>query len=181
MSTHERMQRFTTLENKQFVENRFQASVNTTLLDAMIDYPFGVGLGGGGTSMPFFLMDRVNMPVAVESEWGRIVLETGLLGLFAWGGFLLWVFTRPQAHRDDPAFLGWRLAWFACLSFFSFGFIGIGLLTSIPCTAILFLLVGWIATHHTREADMPVATPQFRSTDPRLVVAIRHRQLTQRG
>jgi hypothetical protein len=186
VSTQERMQRFTTLDDRQFVESRFEASVNTTLLDAMIDYPFGVGLGGGGTSMPFFLMDRLNTPVAVESEWGRIELETGLLGLAAWCGFLVWVFTRPQAHRGDPAFLGWRLAWVACICFFAFGFIGIGLFTSIPSTAILLMLVGWIATHHTGEADRPSAdmrpaAMQPGTMDPRMIMAIRQRGMAQRA
>ena len=160
VSTHERMQRFTTLGDRHFVEGRLQASVNTTLLDAMMDYPFGNGLGGGGTSLPFFLIDRVNMPVAIESEWGRIVLETGLIGLASWAGFLLWVFTRPPANRRDPAFLGWRLAWVVALTFFATGFIGIGLFTSIPSTTILLMLVGWVSTHHTGEADQPILAHQ---------------------
>jgi hypothetical protein len=181
VSTQDRLQRFTTLDNKQFVENRFQASVNTTLLDAMIEYPFGVGLGGGGTSMPFFLIDRVNMPVAVESEWGRIELETGLLGLAGWCGFLLWAFTRPHAYRGDPAFLGWRLAWVAAVCFFALGFIGIGLLTSIPSTAILLMLVGWIATHHTGEADQPVPAIRPGIMDPRMTIALRRRAAAQSG
>ncbi|MGZ4787896.1 MAG: O-antigen ligase family protein, partial [Terriglobales bacterium] len=181
VGTHERMQRFTTLGNREFVQSRFQASVNETLLDVMVDYPFGNGLGGGGTSIPFFLLDRVNMPVAVESEWGRIVLETGLFGLAGWAGFLLWVFTRPQAHRDDPAFLGCRLAWVAALTFFAFGFIGIGLFTSIPSTTILLILVGWIATHHTGEADQRLPVRQPVGIDPRLALALRQRGLAQRG
>lgn len=181
VGTHERMQRFTTLKDKQYVEGRFEASVNTTLLDAMVDYPLGVGLGGGGTSMPFFLMDRVNMPVAIESEWGRIELETGLVGLAAWCGFLFWVFTRPQARRGDPAFLGLRLAWYTCLTFFCFGFIGIGLFTSIPSTAIFLVLVGWISTHHTGEADNPVAAMQSGVRDPRVAVALGSRAIVHRG
>ena len=181
VSTQDRMQRFTTLNDRQTVENRVQASVNSTLLDVMIDYPFGNGLGGGGTSVPFFLMDRVNLEVAVESEWGRIVLETGLLGLFGWAGFLLWVFTRPQAHRGDTAFLGWRLAWVAAAMFFLTGFIGIGLFTSIPGTALLFMLVGWIATHHTGEADMRVPVPQPVQLDPRILMAMRQRGLAPRS
>jgi hypothetical protein len=179
VGTHQRMQRFTMLKDQETVEGRFEASVNATLFDAMVDYPFGVGLGGGGTSMPFFLMDRVNSPVALESEWGRIELETGLLGLTAWAAFLFWVFTRPAANRRDPAFLGWRLAWWACLSFFAFGFIGIGLFTSIPGTAIMLMLVGWIATHHTREADQPAMRPGF--LDHRMPLAIRQRAIPQRG
>ena len=179
VGTHQRMQRFTMLKDQQTVEGRFEASVNATLFDAMVDYPFGVGLGGGGTSMPFFLMDRVDMPVAVESEWGRIELETGLLGLAAWAGFLIWVFTRPAANRLDPAFLGWRLAWWACLTFFAFGFIGIGLFTSIPGTAIMLMLVGWIASYHTREADQPIIRRGL--LDPRMAFAIRQRAIAQRG
>jgi len=179
VSTQDRMQRFTTLDNKQFVERRLEASVNTTLFDAMVDYPFGIGLGGGGTSIPFFLIDRVNAPVAVESEWGRIELETGLIGLAAWCGFLLWVFTRPQAHRYDPAFLGWRLGWFAALCFFVTGFIGIGLFTSIPEATLLLMLVGWISTHHTREADrlVPVRRP---TPMARIPLPIPQRELVQR-
>jgi hypothetical protein len=181
VGTHERMQRFTTLNDREFVQDRFHNSVNTTLLDAMVDYPFGNGLGGGGTSIPFFLMDRVKTPLALESEWGRIVLETGLLGLIGWTGFLLWVFTRPHAHRADPAFLGLRLAWVAAITFFAFGFIGIGLFTSIPSTTILLILVGWIATHHTGEADQPLPVQQPSLVDPRLVLALRRRGLVQRG
>lgn len=160
VSTQDRMQRFTTLDNQQFIENRLEASVNTTLFDVMVDYPFGNGLGGGGTSIPFFLADRLKAPVAVESEWGRIELETGLIGLASWCGFLLWVFTRPQANRGDPAFLGMRLAWFAALCFFASGFVGIGLFTSIPQTAILLMLVGWVANHHTGEADRRTSAPR---------------------
>jgi hypothetical protein len=162
VSTHPRMQRFMTLGDREFVAERFQSSVNTTLLDAISQYPFGLGLGGGGTSIPFFLSDRVNTPVAVESEWGRIVLETGLVGLAAWAAFLLWVFTRPHARKNDVAFLGYRLAWYVALTFFASGFIGIGLFTSIPSTSILLMIVGWIATHHTGEADAPITAVQAR-------------------
>ncbi len=181
VGTQERLQRFTTLGNSRFVEDRFEASVNTTLLNAMFDYPFGNGLGGGGTSMPAFLADHVNRPVAIENEWGRIVLETGLIGLTTWLAFLLWVFTRPPAHHSDPAFLGWRLAWFAALTFFLLGFIGIGLFTSIPSTAILLMLVGWIATHHTGEADQPIPARQVVALNPRLALPLRQRSLEQRG
>jgi predicted permease len=94
--------------------------------------------------------------VAIESEWGRIVLETGLVGLAAWIAFLIWAFTRPHPKRDDGASLAFRLAWFLCLTFFATGFIGIGLFTSIPSTAILLILVGWMASHHTQESEARV-------------------------
>lgn len=153
VSTNDRMQRFTTLDNANVITSRIGWSVNSTLLEAVTHFPFGVGLGGGGTSIPYFLQDRVNMPIAVESELGRIQLETGMIGTVAWIGFVLWIFTRPKAHRRDPWLLGLRLAWFACATFVAMGLIGIGLLTTIPCTAVFLMLLGWISTHHTGEAD----------------------------
>jgi hypothetical protein len=73
------------------------------------------------------------------------------------------------------------LAWVVAICFFAFGFIGIGLFTSIPGSAILLMLVGWIATHHTGEADRRL--PQFvpAHLDPRMLAAMRERQLAQRG
>lgn len=179
VSTQDRLQRFTTLDNQRSVEERISISVNTTLFDAMVDYPFGIGLGAGGTSVPFFLADRVQAPVAIESEWGRVELETGLIGLAVWCFFLLWVFSRKQAHRRDPAFLGFRLAWVATLSFFATGFIGIGLFTGIPQTVLLLMLVGWIATHHTGEADQRVVVARRPLMRP-LRLPIPQRELVQR-
>lgn len=153
VSTHERMQRFTTLSNTEFVSLRIQSSVNVNLLEAVAQFPFGNGLGGGGTSIPYFLSDRVNIPFVVESEIGRIQLETGLIGMAAWICFVLWIFTRPTPRRGDSWFLAHRLAWFACGTLFVTGFIGIGLFTSIPGTAAFLMMLGWISTHHTGEAD----------------------------
>ncbi len=153
VSTHERMQRFTTLSNTETVTSRIQASVNVSLVEAVQQFPFGNGLGGGGTSMPYFLLDRVHQPISVESEIGRIQLETGLIGMTAWVCFVLWIFTRPGSRHGDPWFLSFRLAWFASIAFFTVGFIGIGLFTSIPGTASFLMMLGWISTHHTGEAD----------------------------
>ena len=169
VSTHERMQRFTTLGDSEYVSARIESSVNVTLLDAITKFPFGNGLGGGGTSMPYFLSDRVDRPVVVESELGRIHLETGLIGMFAWICFVFWIFTRPGARRGDPWFLGIRLAWFACATFLCLGLVGIGLLTAIPCTVMFLMLLGWIATHHTSEADRRIMAFQPRFLDPRIV------------
>lgn len=171
VSTHERMQRFTTLGNSEYVSTRIESSVNVTLLDAVTQFPFGNGLGGGGTSVPYFLLDRVNRPVVVESELGRIHLETGLIGTFAWICFVFWIFTRPGARHGDPWFLGIRLAWFGCASFMCLGLIGIGLLTSIPATSMFLMLLGWIATHHTSEADRRVMAFRPGFFDPRTVTA----------
>jgi len=181
VSTHERMQRFTTLGNADVVSSRIQASVNVTLLDAITQFPFGNGLGGGGTSIPYFLLDRVNMPVAIESEIGRIHLETGLIGTVAWTCFVFWIFTRPGARRGDSWLLGIRMAWFVCLTFVGLGMLGIGLLTSIPSTAMFLMLLGWISTYHTGEADMRVMAFKPGYMDPRLFRAPLVAGYQQRG
>jgi hypothetical protein len=163
VSSNPRMQRFTTLNDTAYVSGRVQSSVNMNLLDAVIQYPFGVGLGGGGTSIPYFLEDKVNRPVLVESEIGRIHLETGLVGMAAWLGFMIWVFTRPRPLRSDPWFLGTRMAWFCCLAFFAMGLIGIGLFTAIPSSAVMLMSLGWIASRHTRQTFQFATFPQFAS------------------
>jgi hypothetical protein len=159
VATNERMQRFTTLNNKEYVSFRVQSSVNVSLLEALTEYPFGVGLGGGGTSIPYFLSDKVEKPMAIESELGRIQLEMGIVGTATWIAFVIWVVSRPKTHRGDPWFLGLRLAWFSCTSFLVIGLIGTGLFTAIPSSMLFLLSLGWICTQHTKYVPILVRVP----------------------
>ena len=145
VSSEERLQRFMTLQDTEYVMNRIQGSVNMGFLELANNYPLGNGLGGGGTSIPYFLQDLVRDSVVMENEYTRIALEQGIPGLVLWVAFILWVFTRQAFHRSDPWYLGRRLAWFASVAYFATGLLGIGLLTSIPQTCLLFLSAGWIA------------------------------------
>jgi hypothetical protein len=52
-------------------------------------------------------------------------------------------------------YFGRRLAYVACACSFGTGLIGVGLFTSVPTTAILLLLTGWIVVPEVRFA--PVA------------------------
>src|SRR5438105_4060612 len=140
----ERLQRFTELQNTQMVSERIVGSVNMNFFEAAATYPFGNGLGGGGTSIPYFLQDRIEKPVIIENEYARILLEQGLVGLALWVAFIIWVLIRPQPPRTDPWFVGRRLAWVTCAAYFATGLIGTGLLTSIPHTCLLLLDVGWV-------------------------------------
>jgi len=160
ISGHERLQRFKTLQDKQMVENRLQSSVNGSFFDALMEYPLGNGLGGGGTSIPYFLYDRLNAPMIIESEYARIQLEEGVFGLALWVGFLLWFFTRPKPVAQDPWFVGKRLGWAVCLMFCIVGVIGIGLLTAIPTSALMLILFGWLAAPSSSFA--PAAPPPYR-------------------
>jgi hypothetical protein len=156
VSSEERLQRFLTLNNVDFVSERVQWSVNENIFELLAEYPMGNGLGGGGTSIPYFLQGRLIPPIYfIENEYVRIVLEQGVFGLCLWAAFIAWALTRVSRGRSDPWLLGRRLIRVVCVSFFATGMIGIGLLTSIPGTALLLMSVGWIAVR--RPSSVPEA------------------------
>lgn len=161
VSGEERMQRFLTLRDPEFVSERIAGSVNLGFLSIATQYPLGNGLGGGGTSIPYFLQDRVRNVVAVENEYGRILLEQGIPGLLIWLLFLAWVFTRQTNIPGQPWFMARRLSWVWCLSSFATGMLGTGMLTAIPGTALLLLSIGWIAVPESVEdlRPQPVVEP----------------------
>jgi hypothetical protein len=139
-----RLQRFMELRNTDSVVERISWSVNMNFFEIAADYPFGNGLGGGGTSIPYFLRGRIINPVMMENEYARIMLEQGIMGLLIWIIFILWLLTRRSVNRNDSWYLGRRLAWVSCAAFFGTGLIGTGLLTSVPHSCLLLLLVGWV-------------------------------------
>lgn len=113
-------------------------------------YPFGNGLGGGGTSIPYFLQGRIINPVMMENEYARLMLEQGILGLLIWIAFILWLTLRRDRNPNDSWYLGRHLALVACAASFATGLIGIGLLTSVPYSSLLFLVVGWVAARQPK-------------------------------
>ncbi len=119
--------------------------MNEGFLEQAENYPLGNGLGGGGTSIPYFLQDRLVNPLVIENEYARIMTELGIPGLGIWLVFIFWVFTRAAPRRSDPWFIGRRLAYVTSLMFLGLGVIGLGLLTWVPGTAMLLFLIGWIA------------------------------------
>jgi hypothetical protein len=152
VSSEARLQRFLTLQDVEFVGERVSWSVNDNFTQLMTEYPLGNGLGGGGTSMPYFLAAEVSPPsYYMENEYARIVLEQGVLGLCLWAAFIAWLFTRRHVRRADAWYVGRRLMWVACAAFFATGMIGKGLLTSIPGTALMLLGAGWIAVRSPRR------------------------------
>jgi len=93
-------------------------------------------------------------------------LEQGVLGLILWVGFIVWVLTRAGPARSDSWFVGRRLAWTTCASYFAIGLIGTGLLTSIPQVCLLLLNVGWIAARRTEAAPAGQFVSSFESYSP---------------
>jgi hypothetical protein len=147
-----RLQRITELQDTQMVTERVGWSVNMNFFEFAAKYPFGNGLGGGGSSIPYFLQDRLQNPVIMESEYARIMLEQGIFGLLLWIAFIVWLFTCRQGDSSDSWNEGRRLAWWGCMIAFGTGLLGIGLFVSIPYTSLLFISVGWVAARQNVPA-----------------------------
>ena len=141
-----RMQRFLQLSDTSYISTRVSNSMNADFLGLALEYPLGNGLGGGGTSIPYFLVPELRNPVAMENEYARIMLEQGVPGLALWLAFIFWVITRPLPMETDPWYLGRWLARVAFAFCFMTAPTGLGLLTSIPGTALLLFFGGWIAS-----------------------------------
>ena len=139
-----RLQRVAELQNTEMVTERIGWSVNMSFFELAAKYPFGNGLGGGGSSIPYFLQDRLENPVIMENEYARIMLEQGIFGLLLWVAFMIWLFTRGKGDPSDSWNQGRRLAQWTCLLVFGTGLIGIGMFVSVPQTCLLLINVGWI-------------------------------------
>jgi hypothetical protein len=148
-----RFQRFKSLSDTGYVEDRISGSVNRGFLDILIQYPFGNGLGGGGTNMPYFLQGQVKNPIAMENEYARILSEQGIIGLLLWVGFLGWFLCRtPIVLAVGPWATSRRLIWGLSVIGLISGLLGLGMLTAIPETAMFLLGIGFISTPMTSEA-----------------------------
>ena len=161
IANNPRLQRFTSLGDTQVVEARFNYSYNLggSFFDAAMKYPMGNGLGGGGTSIPYFLRDRLRDPVAMENEYARIMLEQGVPGLLVWLSFMVWVLLRPLEKRSDAWRLGLRLSRTYLAIVFALAATGTGMLNSTPGTAVLLMLVGWLSTARFTLAAQKTAAP----------------------
>ncbi len=144
--SQERLQRITTLTDTGYVSTRIGGSVNTGFWDVLVKYPLGNGLGGGGTSIPYFLQDRLRGAVSLENEYARILLEQTSIGLCLWLSFIAWFVTRRFTAVRKFWGLGEHTAWIVCVGYFGTALLGIGLLTAIPQSAMIFLCIGWVAS-----------------------------------
>ena len=169
VAVNPRLQRFFTLRQTSVVSQRLHMSVNSSFLQLMTEYPLGNGLGGGGTSIPYFLQPLLKDPVGLENEYARIVAEQGIPGLLLWLAFIVWVFTRPVPRHLDPWYTGRWLARLFCAISFAAAPLGTGLLNAVPQTALLLLFTGWIAAPRVSGAQRsamvagrrpPILTPR---------------------
>jgi hypothetical protein len=164
VSQTERLQRFTELDDQDVVRDRVQVSVNTSFFEMAARYPMGNGLGGGGTSIPYFLANRMRPIAALENEYGRIMIEQGIPGLILWVAFVVWIVSRgTRVGLGEWAFAR-RLSWLIVSAYFLTAAIGLGLLASIPQSYIFLLLAGWVgadpAGARKRAPAAQVSTPR---------------------
>jgi hypothetical protein len=139
---NERLQRFETLSDTDYITARVSTSVNMGLIDSLGEYPFGAGLASAfGTSIPFFLSDLANTAIGIESEFGHTIVEQGIPGLLLLVGFLLWALTR----RGVPWELSRSAAGFASaliVAEWVSSSVGAGFLAGVPWTPLLLMLTG---------------------------------------
>src|SRR5262249_13277249 len=103
------------------------------------------GLGSGGTSIPFFLEDRVrDRDIVLESEYALTLLEQGVLGLLLRVFFALWIMWKTWPGRAREWHLARLLLWGAVVFSFATGMIGTGVMTAIPQTALFMISCGWL-------------------------------------
>jgi hypothetical protein len=162
---NERWQRYKELD-KDTVTERIGGSVNRTFLEVLVEYPMGNGLGGGGTSIPYFLGSEVNRPIVVENEYSRILLEQGLVGLLLWVAFILWFVTNRSAFVRGEWQAGRRIAWWLTVFTLASSVIGTGLLTAIPTTFLLLLAMGWVSVRPVAALETHTAAPRRVSVIP---------------
>jgi hypothetical protein len=144
--SNDRLQRFETLSNTDYVGQRIAGSVNRNFFEILLEYPMGNGLGGGGTSLPYFLESQVRNPIGMENEYARILCEQGIIGFLIWIAFIVWFLSqRRRAFSTGAWGTARRLAWCLSVATLGTGWIGLGLLTAIPSTAMLLLCMGWSA------------------------------------
>jgi hypothetical protein len=166
--SNERFQRFKSLGDTELVTDRIAGSVNRDFWEILAEYPMGNGLGGGGTSMPFFLQGQVRNPIGLENEYSRILSEQGIIGLLIWLGFILWFLSHMSvAFAKGPWSTSRRLVW--CLITVSLGsaWLGTGLLTSIPGTVLLIMGMGWTSVPESPESSRSFNRTRVLVQDPR--------------
>jgi hypothetical protein len=150
---NERFQRFKSLSDTDYVEERISGSVNRSFFQILLEYPMGNGLGGGGTNIPYFLQGQVRNPIGMENEYARILCEQGIIGLLLWVGFILWFGSHYKTvFAKGPWGNCRRLVWCLCVFSLVSGAIGTGMLTAIPMTVMMLLGIGWTAAPMVEEA-----------------------------
>jgi hypothetical protein len=131
--------------DRSYTFNRVYSSLNYDALDTFFKYPMGAGMGSSvGTSLPYFLSHVQPETIGHENEYSRIQVDQGWIGLSLWLAYILWShFPRPKTLDRDMDF-PLRMIHSTTGLFWATAFIGVGLLSSIPASAIMLLNMGFM-------------------------------------
>jgi hypothetical protein len=153
--SNERFQRSFSLEDTELVSDRIRISANEGFFDLAGQYPIGAGMGSSiGTAIPYFLADRAPIAIGMENEYCRILIDQGWIGLGLWGGFIFWLFgRRPRARLESPWGICVILAYSLSLTTWITGFIGAGMLASIPGSVMMLAQMGLLARIREQPVD----------------------------
>jgi hypothetical protein len=143
VANFERFQRFETLGDSEMIRSRISMSVNMSFFEILSAYPLGAGLASAaGTSIPYFLLGSdMRGQIGLESEYAHVLVEQGLIGLALWISFIVYSTLRGNRAREcSPTSNAYMQSLVAVA--WATGLIGVGLLSSIPGTALLLAAMG---------------------------------------
>ena len=155
--SNERFQRITSLAEQNVVAHRFKGSVNETFFGLLFEYPFGAGMGSSvGTSIPYFLQTRAPKPIGLESEYSRILIDQGWIGLLLWLLFIFWLHVPwPRTQGSRSAFhFGTIMIYAGSLTTWATATLGAGVLSAVPGSAILLINMGIIVARREEFSAM---------------------------
>ena len=147
------------LQDTTHVKERIEGSVNLSFTELLVKYPIGNGLGGGGTSIPFFLQYLVKNPIGLENEFSRILLELGVPGLCLWAGFIGWTALKRPVRPRRPVAAGPPAHVVRGPGRVRHRLHRHGMLTAIPQSPLLFISIGFLVA--PREEPRIAAAPLF--------------------
>jgi hypothetical protein len=144
VSGNERLQRFSSLQDRHLVLERITDSANLDVLELVLSYPMGAGLGSAfGTSIPSFLQPLVTQaPIGAENEYARMGIEQSMIGPILWIAFLVWLLSKRRVGLPG----GWRTAERLMFLFVALAWVmaltGAGTMSTIPTTCLLLFQMG---------------------------------------
>jgi len=126
-------------------------------------YGYGTGVGSLGSQYVSRFLDEPPPNIGVESGYGALVVEMGLLGLLLWISFvaaLLWCGWRMVRQLRYTAYfpIGFAVWWYAVVLLVLLMYFGIQAYQNFVNNALLWLLIG-VLFRLPKLAQMPQPIP----------------------
>ncbi|MBI3669968.1 MAG: hypothetical protein HY237_09350 [Acidobacteria bacterium] len=125
-------------------------------------WPYGYGTGTSSLGVQYVsrLLGERTIDMTVESGYGTLVVELGILGLILW---VMWTFALLRAGwkvvrqlKQTAMFpIGFSILWFAALLLIAFTYMGLAPYQNFVFNAYLWMLVGVVFRLPTLAAQAP--------------------------